>query len=221
MPHEPEEMEEVVDPTPAWANTLKADLLSGLRDVLQQEVQPLKQDVGELKTKVGAIEGTANQALATSLEAKTMVESAMQVALEAKELAQGLPSNTGTSTHSKDIDTKIQAIESQLSKINADDAPKTVVIGGLQLSMGGAMQWIQQILGRAGVTATEIFKMGPPEEEFKGMLFAKFSTSLDASLALKELKIELSKENMWKVYKHRLWVDSQVPVERRACNTFV
>ena len=78
-----EEVEEVIpDNPPSWVakmnEEMKKGILSGVREMLQDELQPVKKEVEQLRTQVGNVEKTASKA--------------MEIALQATELA-------GTSTY--------------------------------------------------------------------------------------------------------------------------
>jgi len=218
---EDEKMEPPPEKQPSWAASMKQDILAGVREVFQDELKPVKIEVAQLRTQVEEVDTTAKQALIVANEAKSMVGQ-----LKAEQTA------PNTEDMDKMFNQKIQEIQKQFelwrvadkTKVNITsvEGPKVVVIGGLkQVSFAAATQWTQNILAKAGVTALEIYKMGTPESEFTGMLFAKFTTPLDASLALKDLKTEAFKENNGKDFKNRVWCDFKAPIEHRICNSFL
>ena len=110
-----------VSAAPAWAASLKTEILAGVRGVIQEEMQTVRADVQQLQTHVGKIEHTVNQAL--------------QAAESAKQMTTKLRGDV-----TKMIDEKLGKYAAKLP-----EQTDTAVFGGLaSLSFEAAGEWIRR-----------------------------------------------------------------------------
>ena len=218
-----ENLLEDLNAPPKWASAWQQVLLSGVRDVVQQEIKPLKEEVSLLTTKVEEVDINAKHAADMAKEAKdiaTAVRTEWQATKDGTIKLQ--------SSHSTVIDDRINSIETELGKLKLPSAhvstsQNILVMGGFgQVSQAAATQWIERALRASNVTLPQdIYKKGKPEDPFKGMLFIKFPSVSEASPALTSLKSAASPENFGKGPKDRLWCDFEEPLEKRICKSFL
>ena len=62
------------DTTPEMAKNFKADLLSGVKNIVLGEMKEVKVEVSDLKVKVDAVETLSHQALKEVSDAKKLAE---------------------------------------------------------------------------------------------------------------------------------------------------
>ena len=135
-----------------------------------------------------------------------------------EELAQhGQPASDGT------LHKRIEALELQLSKVspegyssNGRDAQSTTAIhGGLGAlsSMEEATQWLQDKLWTLyGPRVVETYTKG----DFRGLLFAKFTSVTDRDNAVTLLRRACCQEN-----GQQVWMKPDLPIEPRTIKSFL
>ena len=145
---------------PSWVAAFKNDIFHGVRQAVQEEINPLKEDVSMLRTKVDEVEGTAKKALEVATEARNSVaEQGADAGLVAKfqELEQLV----------KDM----MASPGRLTGV-------TGVVGGLGSASSAevAKEWLDGALRKASIV-DYISIYSKDKDKFNGMLFVKFPTN--------------------------------------------
>ena len=87
---------------PAWAANLKSTILEGVREVMKEEMQPLKQEAAELREKMEEVDSSA--------------KAAFEVAQQATALVTKFGAEM-THAPNPEIDKKIENIDAQIKKI--------------------------------------------------------------------------------------------------------
>ena len=148
---------------PAWAASLKTEILAGVRGVIQEEMQTVRADVQQLQTQVGKVENTATQAL--------------QVAETAKQMTTELRGDV----------TKM--IDDKLGKCAAKppDQTETAVFGGLgSLSFEAADEWIRRKMRELNLAEpTDIYHKG---FEFNGVVCAKYPNAQTSQQVVQKMQ---------------------------------
>jgi len=186
---DPEEDMQIVD-EPPWAKNLKKDLLSGLRHVVQEEMQPVKEDLADLRFKVVEVETTAKQAIEIAMEAKSMA---------------GAPPNND------DLLKRITEVEGRMTHGWAKLQTHIAVFGGFaDVSKETATSWINTTLRNLHIEPPgELYFKG---ETFKGILFAKFP-----SPAVAQAVEDAFNKNKYKISDKDVWCKKDRPIEVRSC----
>ena len=140
--------------TPKWASTFKQELLSGMRGIMKEEVQPIKQEVAELRSKVEEVDVNAKAALKVANEAKAMVSE-----------SKGVPGD-------EELRRRIAEVESKFNQTSLEEP--SVLFGNLgDLTWTAACEKVTKILDSKLEEPSEIYHKG----ELKGLVFAKFSST--------------------------------------------
>ena len=151
------------DGPPAWTSDFKKDILRGVREAVQEEMQPLRQDVELLRVKIGEVDTTAKAAIDIAKEAKVAVENIRKEGTRDGRLAE-----------------KVRVIEDQLANLKVSAAQgdgSTAAVGGMQdaSSADAAIQWLKQGMVKASIDGfSEVYQKGDDTEKFNGMLYVKF-----------------------------------------------
>lgn len=119
---------------------------------------------------------------------------------------------------------KIEDIESEISRLRGaatlEGSTSTLTMGGFQgTSYEAAALWVEKALGYT--YTANVFMMEQSTDNFKGLLFIKFQSPLDASKALTKLKEATENENRGRSLKKRIWVEFKAPIEKRVARGFV
>lgn len=201
-------LQESLDPLTSSVKDMKNELSDFKHEV--------KEDINQVKTRVGKVEDNMKMSNIRMKE------------LEGK-FEQEFPINPELQQKIKDIEESVKNITFQkpagaigASSKYSDSLTNTLVMGGLKVSLAAATQWANKLLAAAqGTLPKEIYKKGPPDEAFKGLLFLKFKSSSEADVALGVLQAGVHQENLGKDVKSRLWVEFESPIEQRVCDGFL
>ena len=160
---------------PAWAASLKTEILAGVRGVLQEEMRTVRADVQQLQTQVGKVENTANQA--------------MQVATAAKQMTTELRADV-----TKMINENLNKHETKPA-----DQTETAVFGGLgSLSFEAAEEWIRRKTREFNLSEpADMYHKG---DEFTGVVFAKFpdaQTSQQIVQKMRRSPAKVEEKTIW------------------------
>ena len=176
---------------PAWALSMKNDILQGVRGAVQEELKPMKEDIARVKESVSAIEDRVGRAEADIKEIKG-VQQAERV-------------DEKFETRMKDLEDKLS---DSARKVIEDTS--TVLFGGLQsLSFDDAEAWIkEQIKDRKLEDPEIVYYKG---DKFAGLAFAKFASSTAAENVIKKMaKIQKGDEEVY--CKKDLPLEQRVPL---------
>ena len=150
----------------------RQDILSGMRNVVQEELKPVKEEVAQLHSRMNQVDETAKFALQAAEEAK---QAAKQFQSEAKEQLR---------RDTEEMKMKVQQLEAAFSKFTLSPSNKAggsvAVVGGLKdvaSSFAAAKAWLLDSLQKHSVEGVaDIFHKAAKEEDWNGMVFVKFSS---------------------------------------------
>ena len=158
----------------------------------------------------------AGRAETVALEAKTCVQELRE------ELSRGPPGGT---TIDGELQKRVQDLEAKIVsglQVTQHAESSTLAMGGFKISLDAATLWTNKVLQASkDHLPAETYKLGKPEEQFKGLLFMRFCSPSQATTALKSLKAAAFAENQSKESQDRLWCDFKTPIEERTCNGFL
>jgi hypothetical protein len=202
---------EPVEPESPGNNSKGAVTLEAIEGLLKKSLDPLNASVSELKSELSTFKKDIKEEV---VEVKTRVckmEDGLKMTnIRMKDMEHKLD-NVGIQSGAVDptIAQKIADMEKSLQDITLKkySAPagspahqkntttNTLVMGGLKVSFEAATQWSKKLLGEAhGPAPKEVYKKGPQDEIFKGLMFLKFSSCSEAQQALEIVKHGVAKE---------------------------
>ncbi len=205
--------------------------------IIENIMRTMMSDMKEMKTMMTRSEKIAEEAREearfakqAAFEAKMSVTSVAKDVqcikdnMVTKELMEKRIKATAKVTTEDEISQKIEAALSKMnvshnkSKEGKDMNDSTVLVVGRlkQNSFQAAVDWIKNI-----VNPKDIYKKGREGEEFKGLVFMKFHTAMEASMGMRTLRTKVVEEDAGKPSTERIWCDVEAPIDVRVCLGFL
>ena len=192
-------------------NKMVADIAERTSAAIQDEIQPIKQELTELSENMSAIKSELVSNM-EALESRIITAEANLADLRSVQI----------SGVSRDVEERIAALESQIAllstaKTNTNTTinayATTAVIGGLGKfsSKTEAETWItNQMWYLSAPAAAEFYVKG----EFSGILFAKFQNTADRDAAVSQMR----GAKLWN-NNSEIWAKPDMPLPDRVVNT--
>ena len=169
---------------PAWANSLKSELVSEVKSVLRQEMKTLRTEVGALQTNVAEIQGDVKQ-LAENLDITTARVTMLEQSCETDQASESFDLRKKIMQIEKDIELLRSAATSSAEGLS--DMKVTAVVGlNGTTSSDEALTEFHTMVWNLYID----LPMQAPfiKGEFTGVVFVKFDTETDRDTFVSKIR---------------------------------
>jgi len=206
-----------VDELQAGFETIKEDM-STLKAVTEEKDAMLQSNVDHITAGLAACNIEVEHAKGEIQRTKEQLNHNIETINVRLKILEGMKVDARPSGHDQQANAQIKSLEEQIKKLSSarcasqasfEELQVTAVIGGLQGhgSLAEADQWVRDQLWHSwSPSPTEVYAKG----DFKGILFCKFPSTVEADVAVKHFK-----STKYNVGGHSVWAKPDAPLLQR------